>query len=355
MSSDVVIHIFGDIDSEGVLSSLARLGSKEGGLDWDSQSAVEDVADYIVEMAQSGQAVTLVANDVGRIDDMFPQLRSFAQTADLSYTIEFGPAGLEGYDQGISWRPGLSEEQFFDIGNDGAASILLTELKDALAGGIEAISDLVESTAEKTEIGHISVTQSAIDAFRNAAPPIDDRRLFTRTTEEFDPESPKGTLVCANDLWSTYGFSEHGYDAAEMSYEETPVVWEVFAETQRFVDRETLLRLCDDAGLKIFETYDDYEEAKAEGYEGAGPGHEGFLCLEEIDFNQLLEMPVIQGIAEKAGYDAGRDYITVSNTQPFVTVFWRPGTYRVEGPLPVTTLDSENPHDIGFAPQGPRP
>jgi hypothetical protein len=181
------------------------------------------------------------------------------------------------------------------------------------------------------------------------------RRIYTRTTEDFDPENPVGTLVCGAHLDDTYGFCEHGYDSSEMDYDEPPVVWEVIPEVDRFVTLTTLVSLCNEAGLRVFETYEDYEAERAYGYEGPAPGRDDFYCLEELSLNQLLEVPVVQQIAEDAGYQAGRDYIVVSNTQPLVTVFWKHGTFRLEGPVPVSVNDPDYPQNISLAGPGMKP
>jgi hypothetical protein len=179
--------------------------------------------------------------------------------------------------------------------------------------------------------------------------------IYTRTTDSFDPENPVGTLVCAADLVDTYGFCEHGYDSSELDYNEPPVVWEVIPQVDKFVSMPTLARLCNNAGIRVFETYEDYEAAEANGYQGPTPGRVDFYCLEELSLNQLLEVPAIQKVAEDAGYEAGHDYIVVSGDEPLVTVFWKPGTYRLEGPLPVKILDADHPQNVALAAPGMKP
>lgn len=179
--------------------------------------------------------------------------------------------------------------------------------------------------------------------------------MFTRTTSDFDPARPTGTLVCGADLYDTYGFCEHGYDADELDYEEPPVIWEVSTDVRKFVSLPKLAELCNQSGLRVFDTYEDYEAAAAQGYRGPAPGEDGFYCLEELALNQLLEIPAIQRIAEKAGYEAGRDYVAVSNTQPLLTIFWKPDSFRLEGPVAIEVLDPENPQHVALAGNAPRP
>lgn len=172
MASDVVINIFGDVQDVDVLSNLARTGALEGGIDWNVEATTEEMADFILEMAESGEPVTLVANDVRRMDEMFPQVRHLARNSGLSYALVFGAAGEEGYETGISWRHGLVEEQYFNLGDDSEPTVSLAHLKDAYAAGPEAVAALIVATQAKAEAGAISVHPDVVEAYRGAATPV---------------------------------------------------------------------------------------------------------------------------------------------------------------------------------------
>jgi hypothetical protein len=171
--------------------------------------------------------------------------------------------------------------------------------------------------------------------------------LYTRTTPEFDPVHSAGTFVCAEDLGDTYGFCELGYDRGD--YERPPLVWEVKPMVDRFISTEELIRVCREAHIQIFEDYDQYEEAVLNGYVGSEPGDSAFLCMEEEELNTLLERPEIRAAAEAAGWHAAQDYVVVTNMQPLLTVFWEPGTFTLEGPLPIISDDPDIPQSVTLA------
>lgn len=177
--------------------------------------------------------------------------------------------------------------------------------------------------------------------------------LYTRTTPEFDPADPTGTFVCAEDVVDTYGFSELGYDMVD--YERPPLVWEVTSDIESFVSTPDLVRICNEAGIRIFDTYQDYDTAVTQGYVGPMPGDDDFLCMEEEALNTLLEREDVRGAVEAAGYYAARDYVAVTNMQPLLTVFWKPGTFTLEGPLPLVSEDPDRPQDISVAKPGLTP
>lgn len=168
---DVVINLFGEIATVADLTNIARAGSIEGGVDWSVSTSAEEVADYILEMADFGEPATLVANGVASETEMFFNVRSLARAAGLSYVVVHGPAGEEGYDAGFSWRPGLPEEVRFSLANGSEPAVPVSQLKDAVLAGPEAVAALVAATEAGAEVGIVTALPEVVNAYRGAAAP----------------------------------------------------------------------------------------------------------------------------------------------------------------------------------------
>lgn len=169
MSSDVVIQIFGEINDPAVLSNIAAAAEVEGGFEWSEHSSQAQIVEYAIEMAHSGEPITLVRNDVPTIEsEMFREVRKHARSAGLSYAVVYGPFGDEGYDAGFSWRPGLTEEVRFDLGGD-EPTVRISVLKDAIAAGPDAVEALIAASDEKAEVGIISITPDVVSSFEDGA------------------------------------------------------------------------------------------------------------------------------------------------------------------------------------------
>lgn len=171
--SDVVIDVFGEIGDVADLVNLARAASAEGGVDWSIEATTEEVVDYVLDMADAALPVTLVANDVRSSEDaMFPQVRRLARAAGLSYVVVHGAAGDEGYESGFSWKPGLVQEVRFDLDGASEPSVSLSQLKESLAAGPDAVGALVAATEAKAAVGSIAVHPNVVEAVRGNVPAL---------------------------------------------------------------------------------------------------------------------------------------------------------------------------------------
>ena len=176
-----------------------------------------------------------------------------------------------------------------------------------------------------------------------------EEKLYTRVSEEFDPENPAGVLVCASSFEDTYGFSEKGYDAVD--YDSPPVVFEVIPQVEGFASAEEAIAADRAAGIAIFDTHDQIDEARRQGT-FAGKWEDGdCYCLEEDPINRIVvESPEFRASLEKAGIVAIRDYVVVSNYEPLFTILWKPDTYSLRGPLELEAApDADGPYHVVLA------
>jgi hypothetical protein len=171
-------------------------------------------------------------------------------------------------------------------------------------------------------------------------------RLFTRVTSEFDPDRPTGTLVCAEDLPGTHGFSEQGFDAVD--YDSEPTVYEVVPKVSFFASEEAAVAAIRAAGIAVFDTHEDVEAAVQRG-EFTGSWSKGdCFVLEEDPINRIIhESAQVRMALEAAGILAVRDHVAVHNMQPLLTILWRPDTFELHGPLPIKVMG--NPQDVVLA------
>jgi hypothetical protein len=168
VSSDVIINLFGEIDDIGVLTDIVRTGALEGAMDWGYETTMEEVADYVLKMAEVGGPVVLVASDVSNEASMFPHVRRLARSAGLSYVVICDRTGDEGSDYGFSWRPGFVDEVRYDMAGDDEPVVPIADLKTAMADSLEAVVALVTKVEEMAAVGSISVSRDVVDAYRGA-------------------------------------------------------------------------------------------------------------------------------------------------------------------------------------------
>ncbi len=183
--------------------------------------------------------------------------------------------------------------------------------------------------------------------------------LLTRVSEGFDPSAPSGLLVCAEELDSTHGFTEQGYDTAD--YDVAPIVYEVIPTVSKFATESEAISVARAAGIRIFDTHEAIERAVADGTFSGSWIDGDCYCLEEDPINRLvLESRDIRTALEKAGILAIRDHIAIGNTAPVLTLLWVPGTFEMEGPVTLARKPgADTPYEVEWpraAPSGgPRP
>jgi hypothetical protein len=160
-------------------------------------------------------------------------------------------------------------------------------------------------------------------------------RLYTRVTQDFDPEAPSGVLVCAANLDDTYGFSQNGYDSVD--YDEAPHVYEVVLSVNRIADEKEAIEAARALGMPIYDTHEDFNKAVAAG-KATGKWPKDYICLEEDPINRLLERDDFRAAMAEAAIGAIQDYVVITIDQPLLTMLWNPETYRLKGPLDIVPV-----------------
>jgi len=171
VSQDVYIEIFGKIETAEALKAIAEAAADAGGTDWGTFLEDADVAAReIIAAADAGGSFALMRNDVGRL---FPGVTAACREHGVSYVLQSGEAGGEGYDYQESWGPGM-DRPFSGSIDGGIPHVPLHEVREAAAKGVEAVRDLVE-TIERNTFYHVTdrrieVSPEAREAFAAAAP-----------------------------------------------------------------------------------------------------------------------------------------------------------------------------------------
>lgn len=172
--------------------------------------------------------------------------------------------------------------------------------------------------------------------------------LYTRISDEFDFEAPQGVLVCASRLEDTHGFTEQGYDTPD--YDVAPTVYEVIPTVDKFASEAEAVAAGRAAGIVIFDTHEDIENANKAGTFTGSWAKGDCYCLEEEPINRLvLESEAFRAALSKSGISAIQDVVAIGNTQPTLTLLWVPGTYELNGPLAVEPICEDDPYEVRLA------
>lgn len=172
--------------------------------------------------------------------------------------------------------------------------------------------------------------------------------LYTRVSEDFDPDAFFGVLVCSEELNDTYGFTQAGYDTAD--YDALPTVYEVTPLIDTLASEDVALKIGREAGLAIFDTHADIEEAAKAGTFKGSWANGDCVCLEETPINQLvLESSAFRDALADADVKGIRDYIAVGNQQPLVSIFWLPETVEMSGPVAIEPIDEDSLQAVRLA------
>jgi len=165
MSYDVEIKIFGKASDPEAVWELAKAAACEGKVDWIGAVPVDGFADLIEKTARAGQPLSLGKHDT---TDFFEEVRSCCQEASLSYVVKFGAKGMEGFSEGISWRPGMKDEFSFHL--DGKDPVLrVADVRRAAKIGIAAVAALVEAVSGHAVTGAIETEPGFAEAYRVCA------------------------------------------------------------------------------------------------------------------------------------------------------------------------------------------
>jgi len=178
-------------------------------------------------------------------------------------------------------------------------------------------------------------------------------KLYTRVSEEFEKNGLAGhVLIAGPDLSDTHGFTELGYDTPD--YDAPPIVYEVTPKATRYATREDLERLAEAAGVKMWLTKEEYLKCVHDADENEWKERD--WPEDDVEPNQLLARPEVRAALEAEGFDAYRDFIVVSNTQPEVHIFWKEGTFELSGPVELEPAeDADGPYDVRIADGAQRP
>ena len=135
---DVTLQLFGEVASEEALMRVLDAASEaEFGIDWGYPSTSESLLEEVRSSVRSGQYVTLVANEIGQA----VAVREACRNVGISYLMEFGEPGADGYDFAYSWRPDLEKEFFCNL-DGGKILIPIDEMEKAAEAGVNDVRAL---------------------------------------------------------------------------------------------------------------------------------------------------------------------------------------------------------------------
>lgn len=157
MASDVTIEIYGKvtIESAAEILGLAQAVEAEAMVDWDRPVDADELLDLMKEAAEQGRPLLLTRSDT---NNHFDLVTGACQAADLSYVVNYGPSGTEGYTDGISWTPGMEAEYHFEISGDGP-SIKVSEVMALMAKGQEEMKAHLDTLQARSTPGKIEVEE----------------------------------------------------------------------------------------------------------------------------------------------------------------------------------------------------
>lgn len=176
-------------------------------------------------------------------------------------------------------------------------------------------------------------------------------KLMTRVSPQFDPANFEGVVVAGEELSDTHGFTELGYD--QVDYDVAPTVFEIEATATRYANEDDVYAAAEKAGLKLWMSKEEFlaenpRHTSEQFHQCKWPAMDG------TEANVLLFNPDVVRHLEEAGFEAFRDVVAVSNDQPLLTCFWKPGTFKVNGPVEVIAPDEDEPYMVVLASETPR-
>lgn len=162
--SFVEINIFGRVsDAEAVWNLAMPAASASASAPWSNGFDIADFGNQLVDAERAGRALTIEIHDNW---DVFEDLRGACQKAELSYVAFISEAGEARSSCGVSWHPGMDEEfEFLMSGDRPKLTLAVEDIAEAEKAGLDAVSDLLETTIAATRIGRIEIDPGFIESY----------------------------------------------------------------------------------------------------------------------------------------------------------------------------------------------
>lgn len=165
MRQDVVITVFGDVRTAEAIGDIVAAAAAEGCIDWERGIGEDEAFAYLCSCSEDGKPFSLTRHDTS---DLFDEVVSVCKEYGLSYVMNMGDTGSEGFSAMQSWAPGMPKD-FVSSCDDGKVQISLSDVKKAAAKGLEAVNGLVSRleamTLSNIEVKRIAVAAEAVEAF----------------------------------------------------------------------------------------------------------------------------------------------------------------------------------------------
>lgn len=173
MKQDVVITVFGKIENAGTIQALVGAAAEEGSVDWEGGLDEYEAFVHLCSCSEDGKPFTLTRQDT---NILFDEVTAVCKEHGLSYVMNMGDTGCEGFSALQSWAPGMVTD-FISSCDDDEVQVALSDVKKASGTGIEAVRELVSRletmTLSNVRSRRISVGEEAKNEFlaKDAAMP----------------------------------------------------------------------------------------------------------------------------------------------------------------------------------------
>ena len=155
MTTNIKIQIFGELTNPEAIWDLGNAAAAETTVDWMSGFEVADFSGLLEAAANEERALVLVRSDT---KDLIDAVRSTCMDAGLSFVAHYAASGVEGYTNGIAWRPGMRSEYEFLVSGHEDVLLPLSAIRQKHAAGPGAIDAMLTDIIAKTTVGKIVVT-----------------------------------------------------------------------------------------------------------------------------------------------------------------------------------------------------
>lgn len=165
---NVSMEIYGRIEDYAAVEQLANQMVGYVSPDWnegrfpDEEAAIR----HIAEAVSTGTSIHLVRHETGEDLDWISEVcRKF----DLSYRIKIDGTGHDAPATAITWTKGMLVPAYPDVDSDFQATITISELRELLDQGIDAVEQVIERKAREALIDiddRITASESVTAALR---------------------------------------------------------------------------------------------------------------------------------------------------------------------------------------------
>lgn len=165
MRQDVVISVFGSIDSAEAIQDLIAAAAAEGSIDWEGGLDESEAFVHLRSCSEDGKPLILTKKDTNYL---FDEVTSVCKEHGLSYVMNMGDTGCEAFSAQQSWTPGMAAD-FVSPCEDDKVQVSLSDVKAAAAGGMEAVTDMIARietmTLSNVSSRRIAVSEDAVNDF----------------------------------------------------------------------------------------------------------------------------------------------------------------------------------------------